>query len=89
MDKNVKQKEKKIHRDKMGKTNVSKPSKEAVKVRRRRTHWGEFAGMRVPKVEVSDCYSIFPPEKKQRLERLALLDEPTSDKWYVLNTKFI
>lgn len=44
------------------------------------THWGEFMSLKEPKVEVHDCFTIFPPEKKNRLQRIAPVEEPQIEK---------
>lgn len=45
-------------------------------------HWGEFTKLKTRKVEVQDCYSIFPREKKERLEKIMPFDEPLPPKKY-------
>lgn len=52
------------------------------KMRRSKTksHWGEFPETYEAKLEVDDIFSIYPPEKRARLEMLESIEEPLQTK---------
>lgn len=45
-----------------------------------KSHWGEFPETYEAKLEVDDIFSIYPPEKRARLEMLESIEEPLQTK---------
>lgn len=42
---------------------------------RNKSHWGEFPEIYEDKFEVDDVFSIYPPEKRFKLEMLAMVKQ--------------
>lgn len=45
-----------------------------------KSHWGEFPDVYNSKIEVQNVFSIFPPEKRSRMEILGPVDESSPEK---------
>lgn len=45
-----------------------------------KSHWGECPETYDPKYEIHDVFSIYPPEKRFKLEMLGAIEEPTPKK---------
>lgn len=45
-----------------------------------KSHWGEFPETHDTKYEVNDVFSIYPPEKRFKIEILGAIDEPHPEK---------
>lgn len=77
--KKTKSKKTKKAKRKLKRTKAKKHIQRTTTFRPRKTHWGEFVDLKAPKVEVRDCHTIYPPEKKHRLERLLPSKKQLSD----------
>lgn len=45
-----------------------------------KSHWGECPETHDSKYEVHDVFSIYPPEKRFKIEMLGAIDEPRPEK---------